>query len=161
MDRMFIVSPTTRVWNHKPSNGPMSIASRRLSRSGSSVSKSMLVSPMITPALWLTTACVASKTPMTIFHVFVTMRMAKADLNIQRKNMELSKSDEYCQDGFSNGNVNTLRSSSSRVFSLGFVMVGRSFLLIGIEKGQSIFSAALCSIFSFGVNYLSTNTSSP
>ena len=49
MDRMFIVSPTTRVWNHKPSNGPMSIASRRLSRSGSSVSKSMLVSPMITP----------------------------------------------------------------------------------------------------------------
>ena len=33
--------------------------------------------------------------------------------------------------------------SSSRVFSLGFVMVGRSFLLIGIEKGQSIFSAAL------------------
>ena len=33
--------------------------------------------------------------------------------------------------------------SSSRVFSLGFVMGGRSFLLIGIEKGQSIFSAAL------------------
>ena len=33
--------------------------------------------------------------------------------------------------------------SSSRVFSFGFVMVGRSFLLIGIEKGQSIFSAAL------------------
>jgi hypothetical protein len=29
------------------------------------------------------------------------------------------------------------------LFSLGFVMVGRSFLLIDIEKGQSIFSAAL------------------
>ena len=27
---------------------------------------------------------------------------------------------------------------SSRVFFLGFVIVGRSFLLIGIEKGQSI-----------------------
>ena len=33
--------------------------------------------------------------------------------------------------------------SSSRVFSLGFVMGGRSFLLIGIEKGQSIFSTVL------------------
>ena len=31
----------------------------------------------------------------------------------------------------------------SRVFSLGFVMVGCSFLPVGIEKGQSIFSAAL------------------
>ena len=72
-----------------------------------------------------------------------------------------SNSDEYCQDGFSNGNVNTLRSSSSRVFSLGFVMVGRSFLLIGIEKGTVDFSAVPCGIFSFGVNYLSTNTSSP
>ena len=29
------------------------------------------------------------------------------------------------------------------VFSFGFVMVGRSFLLIGIEKGQSIFSTVL------------------
>ena len=73
----------------------------------------------------------------------------------------MSLSDEYCQDGFSNGNVNTLRSSSSRVFSLGFVMVGRSFLLIGIEKGTVDFSAVPCGIFSFGVNYLSTNTSSP
>ena len=33
--------------------------------------------------------------------------------------------------------------SSSRVFSFGFVMVGCSFLLIGIEKGQSIFSTVL------------------
>ena len=32
---------------------------------------------------------------------------------------------------------------SSQVFSLGFVMAGRSFLLVGMEKGQSIFSAAL------------------
>ena len=33
--------------------------------------------------------------------------------------------------------------NSSQVFSLGFVMVGCSFLPVGIEKGQSIFSAAL------------------
>ena len=33
--------------------------------------------------------------------------------------------------------------NSSRVFSLGFVIAGRSFLPVGIEKGQSIFSAAL------------------
>ena len=31
-----------------------------------------------------------------------------------------------------------------RVFSLGFVMAGRSFLPVGIEKGQSIFSAVPC-----------------
>ena len=30
------------------------------------------------------------------------------------------------------------RDNASQVFSLGFVMGGRSFLLIGIEKGQSI-----------------------
>ena len=35
------------------------------------------------------------------------------------------------------------RTFQSLRFSLGFVMVGRSFLLIDIEKGQSIFSAAL------------------
>jgi hypothetical protein len=53
------------------------------------------------------------------------------------------------------------RDNASRVFSLGFVMGGRSFLFIGIEKGQSIISAVPCGISSFGVNYLSTNTSSP
>ena len=47
--------------------------------------------------------------PMTMFHVLLTIRMANADLKIQRKNMELSKSDEYCQDGFSNETVNTLQ----------------------------------------------------
>ena len=52
----------------------------------------MDVSPMITPELWLTTLWVASNTPITIFHVLLTMRMAKADLKIQRKNIEVSKS---------------------------------------------------------------------
>lgn len=32
---------------------------------------------------------------------------------------------------------------SSQVFVLGFVMAGRSFLPVGIEKGQSISSAVL------------------
>ena len=45
--------------------------------------------------------------------------------------------------GFSSFPPSISACSSSRVFSLGFVMVGRSFLLISIEKGQSIFSAAL------------------
>ena len=36
-----------------------------------------------------------------------------------------------------------LKVNSLRVFSLGFVIAGRSFLLVGMEKGQSIFSAAL------------------
>ena len=116
--------------------------------------------PMI-PAACATTLWAMSKTPITIFQVLVTIKIAAADLNTHLKIIQVSTSDEYCQDGFSNGNVNTLRSSSSRVFSLGFVMVGRSFLLIGIEKGTVDFSAVPCGIFSFGVNYLSTNTSSP
>ena len=36
-----------------------------------------------------------------------------------------------------------LKVNSLRVFSLGFVIAGRSFLPVGMEKGQSIFSAAL------------------
>ena len=45
--------------------------------------------------------------------------------------------------GFSSFPPSISACSSSRVFSLGFVMGGRSFLLIGIEKGQSIFSTVL------------------
>ena len=47
--------------------------------------------------------------PMTIFHVFVTMRTAQKVLKIHLKNIQVSTSDEYCQDGFSNETVNTLR----------------------------------------------------
>ena len=92
MARMFMVRPTTRVWNHRPRSPPTLIASNWLSRSGIRLLKSTDVSPIITPALWLTTLWVASKIPMTMFHVLLTMRMANADLKIQRKNMELSKS---------------------------------------------------------------------
>ena len=40
-----------------------------------------------------------------------------------------------------------LKVNSLRVFSLGFVIAGRSFLPVGMEKGQSIFSAALVEKF--------------
>ena len=43
--------------------------------------------------------------------------------------------------GFSSFRPQSRRCTSSRVFSLGFVIAGRSFLPVGIEKGQSIFSA--------------------
>jgi len=44
--------------------------------------------------------------------------------------------------------------SSSSVFAFGFIMGGRSFLPVGIEKGQSIFSAVPCkTILSFGVQF--------
>ena len=59
--------------------------------------------------------------------------------------------DSFCRNifsRFSNCRIFFFPSSisavnSSRVFSLGFVIAGRSFLPVGIEKGQSIFSAAL------------------
>jgi hypothetical protein len=65
----------------------------------------------MTPALLFTTLCPTSKIPMTIFHVFVTMRTAQKVLKIHLKNIQVSTSDEYCQGGFSNGTVNTLRTS--------------------------------------------------
>ena len=61
-----MVRPTKSVWNHKPSRPPTLISCKRLSRSGKTDAISMLVSEIITPALWLTTLCVASKIPMTI-----------------------------------------------------------------------------------------------
>jgi hypothetical protein len=37
--------------------------------------------------------------------------MAAADLNTHLKIIQVSTSDEYCQDGFSNETVNTLQTS--------------------------------------------------
>ena len=62
-----------------------------------------------------------------------------------------SSRDSFCRKSFSlfsNWRIFFFPSSisavsSSKVFVLGFVMGGRSFLPVGIEKGQSIFSAAL------------------
>ena len=50
--------------------------------------------------------------------------------------------------------------SSSRVFSLGFVMAGHSFLPVGIEKGQPISRLSLCNIFcAYFNNLISTSCS--
>ena len=53
---------------------------------------SMEVFPMMTPALLFTTLCPTSKIPMTMFHVFVTMRTAQKVLKIHLKNIQVSTS---------------------------------------------------------------------
>ena len=52
----------------------------------------MLVCPTITPAALLTTLWEASKMPMTISQVWVTMTTAQADLNTHLKNIQVSTS---------------------------------------------------------------------
>ena len=52
----------------------------------------MDASELIIPAACATTLCAISKTPITIFHVFVTMRMAAADLNTHLKIIQVSTS---------------------------------------------------------------------
>ena len=69
----------------------------------------MEVLPTIRPEALFTTLCAASNTPMTMFHVLDTMSTAAAVLKTHLKNTHVSMSDEYCQDGFSNRTVNTLR----------------------------------------------------
>lgn len=59
---------------------------------GLSVVVSMLVSDMITPALSLTTLCVMSNTPMTMFQVFVTSSTATKVLKIHLKKIQVSRS---------------------------------------------------------------------
>ena len=46
----------------------------------------------VTPAALFTTLCARSKTPMTMFHVFVTIRTAQAVLKIHLKNIHVSTS---------------------------------------------------------------------
>ena len=55
----------------------------------------------VVPALF-TTLCAASKIPMTMFQVFVTMRTAAAVLNDHLKNIHVSMSEAFCQDCHSN-----------------------------------------------------------
>ena len=50
------------------------------------------VFPTITPDARLTMVCERSNTPMTIFHVLVTIRTAAALLKAQRKNIHVSTS---------------------------------------------------------------------
>ena len=53
---------------------------------------SMLVSPTMTPEALFTTLCATSNTPITIFQVLVTIRIAAADLNVHLKNIQVSRS---------------------------------------------------------------------
>ena len=87
-----MVIPTKRDWNHRPNSGPRSISISRASRSAVTLEMSIAVSPMITPEALFTMPCATSKTPITISHVLVTMRMAQADLKIHLKNTALSMS---------------------------------------------------------------------
>lgn len=84
--------PTNRLWNHRPMSGPMSISISRCSRSTTTELMSMEASLEITPAALFTTLCPTSKTPITMFHVLVTIRTAQAVLKIHLKNIQVSTS---------------------------------------------------------------------
>ena len=85
-----MVMPIKRDWNHSPNSGPRSISISLGSKSVITEEMSMDASEPMIPAACATTLCAISKTPITIFHVFVTMRMAAADLNIlEQRNQAL------------------------------------------------------------------------
>ena len=84
--------PIKRDWNHSPNSGPKSISISLGSRSVITEEMSMDASELIIPAACATTLCAISKTPITIFHVFVTMRIAAADLNTHLKIIQVSTS---------------------------------------------------------------------
>ena len=92
MDSAHIHTPTNSVWNHSPNSGPMSISISRASRPVTMELMSSCASESATPAALFTTLCAASNTPMTMFHVLVTMRTAQAVLKIQRKKSHVSTS---------------------------------------------------------------------
>ena len=77
---------------HKPINGPKSISISRVSISPITEEMSMEASEPMIPAACATTLCAMSNTPMTIFHVFVTIKMAAADLNTHLKIIQVSTS---------------------------------------------------------------------
>ena len=82
--------PMNRLWNHSPNSGPKSISMRRSSSPSVMDETSTVASLTTTPAACATTLCAASNTPMTIVQVFVTMRIAHADLNIHLKKTAVS-----------------------------------------------------------------------
>ena len=66
-----------------------------ISRDSKSVTMALMSSEAcvtVTPAALLTTLCARSKTPMTMFQVFVTIRTAQAVLKIHLKNIQVSTS---------------------------------------------------------------------
>ena len=106
----FMVSPMSIVCMNSPNREPSSIVSK-VASSVASISGVMSVEPWITPAERAITLCDTSNTAFTMLNVLERMRMAAAVLNIHLKKSHVSMSDEYCQDGFSNETVNTLRTS--------------------------------------------------
>ena len=84
--------PIKRDWNQSPNSGPRSISISLGSISAKTEEMSMDASEPMIPAACATTLCAISKTPITIFHVFVTMRMAAADLNTHLKIIQVSTS---------------------------------------------------------------------
>ena len=72
-----MVRPINRDWNYSPNSGPKSAIAEEISIDASA--------PMTLEA-WATMPWARSNTPITIFQVLVTMKMAQAVLNIHLKN---------------------------------------------------------------------------
>ena len=87
-----MVMPIKMDWNHRPNSGPRSISISRDSISVMTEEMSMDASALIMPAACATTLWAASNTPITMFQVLVTMRMAAADLNTHLKIIQVSTS---------------------------------------------------------------------
>ena len=85
-----MVRPINRDWNHSPNSGPKSISMSLGSKSAIAEEMSMEASAPMTPEAWATMPWARSNTPITIFQVLVTMRMAQAVLNIHLKNTAVS-----------------------------------------------------------------------
>ena len=87
-----MVMPIKSDWTHRPISGPRSISMSRGSISARTSDMSMEASEPMIPAAWATTLWAISNTPMTIFQVLVTMRMAAALLNTHLKIIQVSTS---------------------------------------------------------------------
>ena len=108
MFKAIMVSWIRKDCSQSPNREPNSIASSSVRRL-SSTSGVISVPFWIMPADCCITCWLTSKTASTILKVFVRIITATKVLNTHLKNIHVSTSDEYCQDGFSNETVNTLR----------------------------------------------------
>ena len=88
----FMVSFTMVACSHRPSRDQTSISLSRASKSARLFARSRLTLPTTTPEALLTTLCATSNTPMTIFHVLLTMSTAQAVLNTHLKMNQVSTS---------------------------------------------------------------------
>ena len=83
---------TTTDSSHSPSSDQTSISRSFASNPAICSLNVRDVSDMMMPDALFTTLCAASNTPMTMFHVLVTMSTAQAVLNIHLKNIQVSTS---------------------------------------------------------------------